>query len=1230
MQYSAVHRPRRACLGARRRLTGAAWPTWRSWLLGVCALVAACPLSAAPFLQDSGPQGLVSMDAESFASNTPQGSDSWVVVAAPVPGFAGSGVMDTAPNDGTNNSTNFVTLSPRLDFQVQFLNAGTHYVWVRGLAAGGGHNSLHVGLNGQAVSSSTAITLNVTSNYVWSSGANTITIPSAGLHTINVWMREDGTQFDKLVLTTSAGYTPSGTGPAESPRTGGGNNAPIARDDAFSVTQDTNNNALAVLADNGSGVDTDPDNDPLTVTAVGTPSGSGTAVINGASDGLLYTPAPGFTGQETVSYTIGDGNGGFDSATVTVTVTAPVGGGGAFQQDGGAQGIVSMDAENFSSNTPQGSDSWVVVAAPVPGFAGSGVMDTVPNDGTNHSANFVTLSPRLDFQVQFLNAGTHYVWVRGLATGGGHNSLHVGLNGQAVSSSTAITLNVTSNYVWSSGANTITIPSAGLHTINVWMREDGTQFDKLVLTTSAGYTPTGAGPAESPRTGGGNNPPIARDDAFSVTLDTNNNALAVLVDNGSGADTDPDTDPLTVTAVGSPSGSGTAVINGASDGVLYTPAPGFTGQETFSYTIGDGNGGFDSATVTVTVTAIGGGNNPPIARNDAVSVTQDTHDNALAVLVDNGSGADTDPDVDPLTVTAVGTPSGSGTAVINGANDGVLYTPAAGFIGQETFSYTIGDGNGGFDSATVTVVVIAPVGGGGAFQQDGGAQGLVSMDAENFASNTPQGSDSWVTVATPAPGFAGTGVMDTVPNDGTNQSANFVTLSPRLDFQVQFLNAGTHYVWVRGLATGGGHNSLHVGLNGQAVSSSTAITLNVTSNYVWSSGANTITIPSAGLHTINVWMREDGTQFDKLVLTTSAGYTPSGVGPAESPRSTSCVVFPSITISTPEVGHLQTSGALAVDTLTCSAASLPPGWGVKFLRDGGLSQGGDESFDYSAPFSASFGGPGIGEHQLEAQIVDASGARVPGARTQHQINRVGVGDYYVAIGDSITFGVGDDIAGDNASADGRNDGGGFTPILNDLLTTQRVRPHTVENEGVPGDTSAGGLLALPSVLTQHPEAQRYLVKYGMNDAKPFLPVPSGLGLTACDAGYPGTFKDNMLRMVNLIQASGRALIIAKINVALADGAGATELYPDPDQGARSLLIKDFNLVIDELADNPVNGLTVAGPDFYTYFLANYGAEYSDPIHPNGLGYQSMASLWSAVSPWTAPPPGTPPSVSCPP
>lgn len=43
------------------------------------------------------------------------------------------------------------------------------------------------------------------------------------------------------------------------------------------------------------------------------------------------------------------------------------------------------------------------------------------------------------------------------------------------------------------------VATTGEHTVNVWRREDGFVVDKIVITTSASYTPTGTGPAESPR-----------------------------------------------------------------------------------------------------------------------------------------------------------------------------------------------------------------------------------------------------------------------------------------------------------------------------------------------------------------------------------------------------------------------------------------------------------------------------------------------------------------------------------------------------------------------------------------------------------------------------------------------------------------------------------------------------------------------------------------------------------
>ena len=110
--------------------------------------------------------------------------------------------------------------SPRMDYTVDFVTTGTHYVWLRGWGANGGADSCHVGLNNAQVTTATSIGWDNDEQWSWenecwytgSSAAATITIPSTGVHTINVWMREDGFILDKIILTTNSSYNPLGTG----------------------------------------------------------------------------------------------------------------------------------------------------------------------------------------------------------------------------------------------------------------------------------------------------------------------------------------------------------------------------------------------------------------------------------------------------------------------------------------------------------------------------------------------------------------------------------------------------------------------------------------------------------------------------------------------------------------------------------------------------------------------------------------------------------------------------------------------------------------------------------------------------------------------------------------------------------------------------------------------------------------------------------------------------------
>jgi len=209
-----------------------------------------------------------------------------------------------------------------------------------------------------------------------------------------------------------------------------------------------------------------------------------------------------------------------------------------------------------------------------------------------------------------------------------------------------------------------------------------------------------------------NNPPVAASDSAvtdadsSITVD----APGVLVN-----DSDPDGDTLAVTAVDTSGTVGTVTAWGPDGSFTYDPdgqfeylPAGNSTSDSFTYTVSDGNGGTDTATVTVIINGVYNQpvnyppvyyppvNYPPVAVDDSATTPQDTP------VTINILSNDFDPDNDTLTVASV-TQGAHGSVTNNGNN--VTYTPALNFTGTDSFTYTISDGNGGTDTAIVTVTV---------------------------------------------------------------------------------------------------------------------------------------------------------------------------------------------------------------------------------------------------------------------------------------------------------------------------------------------------------------------------------------------------------------------------------------------------------------------------------------------------------------------------------------------
>ncbi|HEY3176926.1 MAG TPA: Ig-like domain-containing protein [Candidatus Polarisedimenticolia bacterium] len=273
------------------------------------------------------------------------------------------------------------------------------------------------------------------------------------------------------------------------------NHLPVAADDEGATNRGTAVN-LAVLAN-----DSDPDGDPLHVSAVTDPPGG--SVTNGGSS-VTYTPDAGFSGTDVFSYTVSDGYGGTDQATVTVLVNGPP---------------VAVDDSGGTAEDQVAT------------------IDVITND-TDPDGDPLTLSE---------------------ATAGAHGTTRVNGDG-TVSYLPAADYNGTDSFRY-----TVSDGRGGVASANV------------TVTVS---------PV--------NDAPMAVDDGVSgVRHDPID--IAVLANDG-----DVDGDALTLVSVTRPN-SGTAKIR--PDGTIrYRPRGGFSGTDSFTYTVTDGNGGISTATVTVTVT----------------------------------------------------------------------------------------------------------------------------------------------------------------------------------------------------------------------------------------------------------------------------------------------------------------------------------------------------------------------------------------------------------------------------------------------------------------------------------------------------------------------------------------------------------------------------------------------------------------------------------------------------
>ncbi len=180
-----------------------------------------------------------------------------------------------------------------------------------------------------------------------------------------------------------------------------------------------------------------------------------------------------------------------------------------------------------------------------------------------------------------------------------------------------------------------------------------------------------------------NDAPAANTQSISTDQDA---AVSILL-----AGSDPDGDSLSFFVAASPAHGSLA---GTPPRLTYAPDSGYHGADSFTFKVGDGALDSQPATVSITVNRV---NHPPTAVDDAAT-TGEGKAVVIAVLTN-----DRDPDGDPVHVSAFS--QGSHGSVGDGGNNTLVYAPTAGFSGEDSFTYSVSDGNGGSASGTVRIKV---------------------------------------------------------------------------------------------------------------------------------------------------------------------------------------------------------------------------------------------------------------------------------------------------------------------------------------------------------------------------------------------------------------------------------------------------------------------------------------------------------------------------------------------
>ena len=491
---------------------------------------------------------------------------------------------------------------------------------------------------------------------------------------------------------------------------------PQAQNDAVTVDEDDSITLNPLLNDS----DTENALDSTSVSIIGGPS-NGTAMVNPISGEITYTPAPGYSGPDSVIYVVCDLTTAplqtlCDTAVIYITVNeinhppvavndfattpeeVPVTVNVASNDTDPDGNLVpgSVTIQNGPSNGTAGTDgSGNITYTPDPDFYGNDTITYVICDNgipapayCDTAQLIITVTPVNDPPVANNDTATTPedtpVVIPVIAN-------DTDIDGNIVPNSVAI---VTPPSNGSVSINALTgeityTPDAdfnGTDTFIYLVCDDGTPLPSLCDTAVVTVTITPV-----------NDPPVANNDNATTPEDT---PVVINIPNND-TDVDGNLDLTSVTITNGPS-NGTVTIDPVTGVVTYTPNANYHGTDQFTYSICDTGMPVlcDTAVVTIIVTPV---NDPPVIDMPDVSTPEDVPVTICSPVVDADAG-------DTFTASFCGGPyNGTSTApVVFNGQVCITYTPVANYNGMDSVCIVVCDQDGACDTS-VSVITITPV-----------------------------------------------------------------------------------------------------------------------------------------------------------------------------------------------------------------------------------------------------------------------------------------------------------------------------------------------------------------------------------------------------------------------------------------------------------------------------------------------------------------------------------------